>query len=381
MGKSTLAYEFVKEKGYDYISLDNIEQRKLAIEDPKYFLQLFSTPLIIDEVQYAPILFEVIEEIVNRTRLEKGTANGMFLLTGSQAFSLMNNVSQSLAGRASIIQMQPLSLDEILGRETTPFIPNTSRIKQNPSLVMDVKKVFSLITKGMYPELHKDDKQIHDYYANYTDTYIDRDISELINLKDKMKFHDFMQMIAASTAQQVNTSELGRRLGVSSHTIQHWLSILEATGIIYFLQPYHDISITKRIVRAKKLYFSDTGLAAYLTKLDHAESLRISNFSGAFIETFVVNEIRKTFLNSKLPFNAYYYRDSAQNEIDLVILFEGKLSLIEIKQGVHFEARDVKAFKQLEASMYPIENRIIICNTLENYPINRDVMAVSLTVI
>lgn len=380
VGKSTLAYEFVKERKFDYISLDNIEQRKLAIKDPKYFLQQFNLPLIIDEVQYAPILFEVIEEIVNKKRLEDGTANGMFLLTGSQAFHLMKNVTQSLAGRASIIRMEPLGIDEIFCRETIPFVPTKERIQHYPNRKdFTVKEVFEMITKGMYPELYKDHKQISDYYENYVNTYIDRDISELINLKDKLKFHDFLQYLSALTGQQVNASELGRRIGVSSNTIQHWLSILESTGLIYFLQPYNDISITKRIVRSSKMYFSDTGLASFLIKMNYPDTLRISNLSGAFFETFVVNEIRKTFLNSKKEFNAYYYRDSKQNEIDLVILYEGKLSLIEIKQGVSFHMSDVKAFEQLKSSIYEIENKIIICNTLENYPLNREVQVVSIS--
>lgn len=381
VGKSTLAYEFVKEQNYDYVSLDNIEQRKIAIEDPKFFLQRFNVPLIIDEVQYAPILFEVIEEIVNRKRLEGENANGMFLLTGSQAFQMMKNVTQSLAGRASIIQMEPLSLNEILGRESLPFIPTKDRVKLHDSKHMDVNQIFEYITKGMYPELYKDDRVIPDYYENYVQTYIDRDVSELINIREKIKFHDFLQYTASMTGQQLNASDLARRLGVSQPTILNWLSILEATGLIYFLQPYSDLSITKRIVKSKKIYFSDTGLAAYLAKLNNSEVLKISNFSGAFNETFIMNEIRKSFINNKIPFPGYYYRDNKQNEIDLVLLFEGQLSLIEIKQGVQFYMYDVKGFRCLEKSMYNIANRVIVCNTLDNYPLNREVEVVSLSCI
>ena len=269
--------------------------------------------------------------------------------------------------------MRPLGLDEILGRETIPFVPSKNRIAmyQN-SIKISAKDVFELITKGMYPELYRTYQAVPDYYENYVNTYIDRDISELIHLKDKLKFHDFLQYLAALTGQQINSSDL------SSNTIQHWLSILESTGLIYFLQPYNDISIMKRVVKSSKVYFSDTGLAAYLIKMNYPETLRISNLSDAFFETFVVNEIRKTFLNNKEPFHAYYYRDSKQNEIDLVLLYKGRLSLIEIKQGVSFQASDVKGFDQLKSSLYQIENRIILCNTLENYPINRDVQAVAL---
>lgn len=383
VGKSTLVYSYVKEQGFEYVSLDNMEQRKLAQQDPKYFLQQFQLPLIIDEVQYAPELFEAIEEIVNTKRLKEEKSNGLFLLTGSQTFQLMKNVGQSLAGRASIIQMLPLSLDEILGYPSTPFIPNQDRIDmfkdRNP---IDVKSLFAFITKGMYPELYKDDQRvIHDYYENYVSTYLDRDISELINLKDKMKFHNFLQYLAALTSQQINVSDMARRLGVTSATIQSWLSILESTGLIYFLQPYNDTSITKRVVKASKLYFSDTGLAAYLARLNHPETLRLSNFSDAFNETFIINEIRKSFLNHKLPFHAYYYRDNNQNEIDLVLLYQGELSLIEIKQGVAFELRDVKSFKQLETSLYAIKNRVIVCNTEQNYPLSKDVQVVSFKII
>lgn len=185
VGKSTLAYQYVKEKNFSYVSLDNIEQRSLALRDPKYFISQFAFPLIIDEVQYAPILFEVIEEIVNKARLENEYVHGMFLLTVSQVFHLMQGVTQSLAGRAAIIDMLPLSLDEVLGIESVPFIPTNERINQ----------------------------------------FKDRDINEFINIKDKMKFHDFLQYIASLVSQQVNTVDISKRLGVSHQTINNWLSI------------------------------------------------------------------------------------------------------------------------------------------------------------
>lgn len=304
----------------------------------------------------------------------------MFILTGSQAFHLMNNVTQSLAGRVSVIQMQPLSLDEILEIESEPFIPTIERIqkyKDRPAI--EVKKLFEYIVKGGYPELYKEEnKNIDDYYENYINTYIDRDVSELINVKDKMKFHDFLQYLAAITSQQVNASDIGRKIGVSYQTINHWLSILEATGIIYFIQPYNDFSIVKRIVKSPKVYFADTGVAAYLARLNNPETLMVSHFSGGFNETFIMNEIRKSFLNNKLPFHAYCYRDTNQHEIDLVLLYEGQLSLVEIKQGVSFQLSDVKSFQQLKYSMYPIQNQLVVCNTLDNYPLSKDVMVVSL---
>lgn len=186
------------------------------------------------------------------------------------------------------------------------------------------------------------------------------------------------EYLASLTSQQINASELGRKIGVSYKTINHWLLILESTGIIYFLQPYNDLSIAKRVIKSPKVYFSDTGVAAYLARLNQPETLLISNFSGAFNETFIKNEIRKSFLNNKLPFNAYYYKDVKQNEIDLVLLYDGQFSLVEMKQGVSFHLSDVKSFHQLESSMYPISNQVIVCNTLENYPLDRFVQVVSL---
>lgn len=381
VGKSTLVYEFVKEQNFAYVSLDSIQQRNLAIQDPHFLFQQFSFPLIIDEVQYAPVLFEVIEEIVNQKRLEAGSANGMFLLIGSQVFHLMNQTTQSLAGRVSIIQMQPLSLNELYHRITTPFLPDKKRVSIRTDQKLQVKELFELITKGMYPALHREEKDIADFYENYVTTYIDRDISELIHLRDRMKFHQFLQYLTVLTTQQVNVADLSRRIAVTSNTVNHWLSILETSGLIYFVQPYYDASITKRVVRSSKMYFSDTGLAAYPIRLNHAETLRISNFSGAFFETFVMNEIRKSFLNSKQPFPVYYYRDNKQNEVDCVIVYQGKLSLIEIKQGVNYRISDVKGFKQLEHSVYVIENQAIVCNTQELYALSKDVRVVPMFVI
>lgn len=273
------------------------------------------------------------------------------------------------------MEMLPLSLAEILGYESQPFILNSQRIKKfNNREGIEAKELFQYIVKGMYPELYKEKNKVtSDYYENYMNTYIDRDISELINIKDKLKFHSFLQYLAAPTSQQINASELGRKIGVTYKTINHWLYILVATGIIYFLQPYNDLSIVKGVIKSPKIYFSDTGLAAYLARLNQSEILLISNFSGAFNENFIMNEIRKSFINNKLAFHAYYYRDVNQNEIDLVLLYDGQLSLIDIKQGVSFHLSDVKSFHQLENSMYPIMNQIIVCNTLENYPLNPDV--------
>lgn len=381
IGKSTEVYRFV-EKGFRYVSLDNIDERNLAQSDPKYFIERHGYPLIIDEVQYAPILMEVIEEIVNRKRLDQKNDKGLFILTGSQTFQSMKNVSQSMTGRAAILYMEPLSMKEIYDETEVPFIPNESLIKQDMNHSLSVKGLYQQIIKGFYPELYSNPNLTSEmFYARYVATYIDRDINELLKVRNKSKFHNFMQILASLTAQQLNASTISRAIGVSVATINEWLSVLEASGIIYFLQSYQDVSITKRVTKAPKVYFADTGLAAYLARITDAATLEASVFAGAFMETYVMNEIRKSYLNNGRKFNGMYYRDSNQNEIDLVLLENAQLHLIEIKKGISFQLNSVKAFEQLEKSMYPIGYSCILCNTKENYALNEKIYVLSISYI
>lgn len=379
IGKSTEVHKFV-EKGFKYVSLDNIEERNLAQHDPKYFIEKHGYPLIVDEVQYAPILLEVIEEIVNKNRLEQKNDKGMFILTGSQTFKLMKNVTQSMAGRAAILYMEPLSMREIQKESETPFLPNELYVKQTPKNPLSVQDLFQQIIHGFYPELYDNPYLTSEmFYSRYVATYLDRDINELLEIKNKNKFHNFMQVLASLTAQQLNTSTISRAVGVSIPTINEWLSVLEASGIIYFLQSYHDVSITKRVVKAPKVYFSDTGLAAYLARINDAATLEASAFAGAFMETYVMNELRKSYLNNGKNFNGMYYRDNNQNEIDLVLLENAKLHLIEIKKGISFRLDSVKSFQQLEKSIYPISYSCILCNTRENYALNDKIHVLSIS--
>lgn len=381
IGKSTEVYKFVK-NGFKYVSLDNIDERKLAQSDPKYFIERHGYPLIIDEVQYAPVLMEVIEEIVNKNRLEQKNDKGLFILTGSQTFKLMRNVTQSMAGRAAILYMEPLSIKEIYGEKETPFLPNEGYISQPINTSLNVKELFQQIIHGFYPELYSNPNLTSEmFYARYVATYIDRDIDELLEVRNKNKFHSFMQILASLTGQQLNASTVSRAVGVSVTTINEWLSVLEASGIIYFLQSYQDVSITKRVIKAPKIYFADTGLAAYLARINDAATLEASVFAGAFMETYVMNEIRKSYLNNGKNFNGTYYRDSNQNEIDLVLLENAELHLIEIKKGVSFHLDSVKAFKQLEKSMYSIGFSCLLCNTKENYALNDNIHVLSISCI
>ena len=382
VGKSTLCYELKKELNYNYVSLDDMDERQLANDDPKFFLAKHQAPLIIDEVQKAPILFEYIESIVNKKRLETGNANGMYILTGSQKFKLMKNVTESLAGRVGIINMSPLSFNEIISRKEIPFEVDINKVVGGCSYNMTIDKLFDQITKGFYPELYRNpDLDKDSFYSNYVATYIDRDVSELIDVKNKLSFHKLMQLLASLTGEELIYDNIAKHIGVDKKTVISWISVLEASNIIYLLQPYFETSLTKRVVKRPKIYFRDTGLACYLAKLSDAKNLSVSHFSGHFVETYVVNEIIKTYENTNTHAEFYYYRDNNQNEIDLIIQRKGQLSFIEIKSGMKFSKNDVRAFKKFEQSKYAIGESAVICLTESVYKIDENVYALPITTI
>ena len=246
VGKSTLCYEMKKEFGFNYVSLDDRFERAQAINDPELFLKLHPCPLIIDEVQYAPQLFDSIESVVNKKKLETGSNNGMFILTGSQAYELMNGVTESMAGRVSIIKMSALSASEIFGQEELKFEINpTKNNKRISNYKINLDELYKLIVRGMYPELYdKPEISSDSFYANYVATYIERDVPQLINVKDKMKFQNFLEILASLTGQELVYDTIAKAIGVKVDTVQSWISVLAAAGeIIYLLQPYNELSL------------------------------------------------------------------------------------------------------------------------------------------
>ncbi len=381
VGKSTLCYEIKKEFGYHYVSLDDRRERMQAINDPEMFLNMHPCPLIIDEVQYAPELFDVIESLVNKQKLETGNNNGMFILTGSQAYELMHGVSESMAGRVAIIRMSPLSASEIYGKEEEKFIIDPLKSNnRTTNYRINVNELYKLIVRGMYPELYdKPEISSDSFYANYVDTYIEKDVSQLINIKDKIKFQNFMEILASLSGQELIYDKIAKAIGVNVNTIQSWINVLVAGEIIYLLQPYNELSIVKRIVKRPKLYFNDTGLACYLARLNDDEVLKKSIFAGQFVETYIVNEIKKSYRNNGFKENFYYYRDNNQNEIDLVILENGELHFVECKSGVSYSKRDIKAFHQLDNSKYIKGNSCILCTTDVIYTIDENVYVLPIT--
>lgn len=338
-------------------------------------------PLIIDEIQYAPELFDEIETIVDEEKVRNDNNYGMFILTGSQMYKLMKHVSDSMAGRVGIIHMLPLSRNEIIAREEPLFdfdlLSIQNRADSNP---FEIDDVFKLIVNGFYPELYSNPNLDREtFYSDYIQTYIERDVSEIINIKDKLAFRRFMEVLASLTGEELVYANIAKIIGVNEKTVKEWVSVLISGDIVYLLEPYNEESIAKRVVRRPKIYFTDTGLAAYLARLDSSETLMASAFSGRFIETYIVNEIKKSFLNNgKEPF-FYYYRDSNMNEIDLIIINKGYLHRIECKQGINYNKSDVKGFEQVEKSKLKIGTSLIICNTNKIYIIDENVYAIPLS--
>lgn len=382
IGKSTLCYELAKQYNYNYVSLDDIDNRSEALTDPKFFLSKHKAPLIIDEVQYAPILFNCLESIVNKKRLETGEANGMYILTGSQKFKLMQNVTESMAGRVGVINMSTLSYNETIGRNEIPFSVDLDKLFDRVEPKITIDRLFELITKGFYPELYRNNNlNVNTFYSNCVATYVDRDVSELVNVKNKLLFHKLMQLLASLTGEELVYDNLAKLVGVDKKTIVNWISVLEASNIIYLLQPYYELSLTKRVVKRPKIYFKDTGLACYLAKLGDPKSLAVSHFAGHFVETYVINEIIKSYENTESYAEFYYYRDNDQNEVDLIIQSNGELTLIEIKSGMNFNNSSIKGFKALEGSKYKINKSCIICLSTDIYKINDNVYALPISVI
>lgn len=350
VGKTTLLQKLAeehKEAGVErkYVTLDDPDARYLAKHDPALFLQRYSPPVLIDEIQYATELFPYIKMSVDRSKRK-----GDFWLTGSQAFRLMNNVSESLAGRVGIVHLLGLSDAEIYGTPSEPFSTDTERLTNRLSVVKPrgLNEIYQRIFKGSMPQLYADENVDWEiYYRSYVDTYLQRDIRDLAQVADEMQFYNFMTVAAAHTARPVVYEELAAAAGVSAPTAKKWLSILVSSHIAALVQPYHNNAL-KRIVKMPLLHFLDTGLTAYLLKWGSPEVLERGAMSGAIFESYVFSEIYKSYLNAGKEPPVFYYRDKEQKEIDLLIYQNGVLSPIEIKKAASPGKGAIKNFHVLD---------------------------------
>lgn len=362
-----------------YVTLDDAKARSLAKNDPALFFETYGYKIFIDEFQYAPSLLIEIKKIVDEKRYNGEEVNGLFWLSGSQKFVMMKHITESLAGRVAIFNLLPLSQREIDSIIESPFLPDVELIKGRLRKERTTKELFECIFRGGMPSIISDNVDRDLYYSSYMNTYLERDISRLENIGKLDEFRDFVVYMAANTAKELKYDSISKVVGVSAVTIKEWVSILERSGIIYILRPYAS-NISKRLVKTPKCYFIDTGLASYLTSWPSADTLMNGPSAGEFLETYVVGEIIKGYLNTGVEPNLYYYRDIDDKEIDLLMIEGDKIYPLEIKKGKN-PVNNRKNFKILEKFQKTIMPGLILCMADEVFPINREVWYCPITLI
>ena len=371
VGKTTMLQKLMEDEnnGRAYVSLDDMAERAMAKNDPALFFQLHKPPLFIDEVQYAPELFPYIKIWVDQHHNP-----GDFWLTGSQLFKLMNGVQESMAGRVALLQMLPLSQQEILGNKTTPFeIDFNAFIEKEKSITkVGTPEIYNRIFNGGMPALlsgqYTDRRAV---YSSYISTYIERDVKGLSGAINSLKFMNFITATAALAGQMVNFKTIAEDCDIDQTTAKSWLRILETLGIIFYLHPYSN-NVLKRTVKTPKLYFYDTGLVCYLTKWSDADTLMSGAMSGALLENFTVSEIVKSYYNcGREPF-VYYYRDKDTKEIDLIIEGNGTLFPIEIKKAATPDIRLTRVFNVIDKSPLKRGTGAILCTAEKLSAFNKD---------
>lgn len=371
VGKTTFL-QHQKEDARQYVSLDDPLVRDLAKSDPALFLQRFPPPVLIDEIQYAPELLPLI-----KLRVDQDRRPGQFWLTGSQQFHLMQGVSESLAGRIGILHLQGFSRREQSGLpDSPPFLPRNYPDTKMPPLAL--KALYEEIWRGSFPDLTEHPEKDRDlFYNSYVQTYIQRDVRDLTQVGDEMAFLRFLRAAAARTGKLLNLAEMAQDTGVAPNTAKNWLSILKTSGLVHLLEPWHG-NVTKRLIKSPKLYFLDTGLAAFLTEWSSPETLEAGAMSGAILETWVLSEILKSYWHNGKTAPLYYYRDKDKKEIDLLIVQDGTLYPLEIKKNSSPGRAAVSGFGVLNRLGMPIgpggvfclaETRLPLTETLELIPV------------
>ena len=343
VGKSTMLKEVYKD--INYVTLNRPIVRESAKDNPSLFFDVYKPPVVVDEIQKAAELFDYIKDIVDEDKTK-----GQFFLTGSQSMNLMKNVSESLAGRAGVIKMLGLSMRELTGTTgREPFLPLPERIAVNKDCGYD--RLISCIHKGFFPELYETESDLRDwsdYYSSYFQTYIEKDIKDVLNIQDESAFIKFVKATASLTGEMLNYTTIAEICGKDVKTVKAWLSVMESGGLIYLLEPYHN-NFNKRLVKTPKLYFLDTGFACWLLGWNTPDQLVNGAMWGHIFESFVFVEILKSYFNDgivKPPL--YYYRDTDKNEIDLIVEDGETLYPVEIKTTSDPTRSMVKTFRLLD---------------------------------
>lgn len=359
-GKTTMMKKMAEDenRGRKYISLDDFAARKMAVESPNLFLQVYKPPVFIDEVQYAPQLFSYIKMYVDEYQQP-----GDIWLSGSQIFKLMENVQESLAGRVGILKMNTFSQAEIEAVESSPFRPEIEYLiaRGENRKKIEMPELYERIFKGSLPDVVQHELSSRDrLYSSYIATYIERDVREISGIIDSLKFYDFVTATAAHIGQIINFRTIADAAGISVQTAKEWMQILERLGIIFFLHPYTN-NLLKRTISKPKLYFYDTGLAVYLTRWSDSITLMNGSFNGAALENFVVSEIVKSYYNAGEEHYINYYRDKDAKEIDIVREINNTVYPMEIKKTGLPDARITKVFSVLENKGKTVAPGIVLC--------------------
>lgn len=372
VGKSTML-NHIREKERRYVTLDDGNARRLAEKDPALFFETYGHPLLIDEFQRVPSILLKMKRIVDRKALAGEDNNGMYWLTGSQKFEMMKDVSESLAGRVAVLDMSGLSAAELDGREACAFHPALENLRRRmlDYRPRDIHEIYTRIFQGSMPKLITTDVDRERFYTDYINTYLERDIKELSLVGKLGEFYDFLVFMAARTSMELKYSEIANAIGISAPTVKEWVSILERSGVIFILRPYYN-NITNRLVKTPKMYFLDTGLAAYLCRWPNAETIENGAMDGAFFETYVVSEIIKSYYNTGKRPDLYYYRDIDGKEIDLLFAEGDTIYPVEIKKAKMPNHAD-KNFSVLHKLKMDVRPGVIICMADEILPYSRDV--------
>ena len=374
VGKTTFL-RHLSEAGRSYVTLDDPLVLDLARRDPALFLQRFRPPLLIDEIQYAPELLPYIKMEVDRDRRA-----GAFWLTGSQQFHLMRGVSESLAGRVAVVNLLGVSRRELMGRggDDPPFLPTASAIaeRQRSGGQLPLHELYRLIWRGSFPAIALNAEMDRDlFFGSYLQTYLQRDVRDLARVGDEMAFLRFLRIAAARTGQLLNLAQFARDADIAVNTAKNWLSIMQASGIVYLLEPYQS-NLSKRLIKTPKLYLLDTGLAAYLTEWSNPETLEAGAMSGAILETWMLSELLKSYWHQgrRAPF--FYYRDRDGKEIDLLIVQDEMIYPLEFKRTASPSPADIRHFRALEKLKAQVGPGGVVCLAEQSLPLSESTMSI-----
>lgn len=367
-GKSTMLRHMMP-ADMKYISLDDVRVLRRAKEDPIALLEEWGTPLCIDEVQYAPDLLRCI-----KLKVDEAGRSGMYWLTGSQRFQMMKGVSESLAGRVGIVELSTLSqLEAERETELPTFFPTEERMRAllPNRRACDIQELYERIWRGGYPALHTDlNRSVNYYFDAYVQTYLERDVHALTQVGDRGAFMVLMQSVAARTGQQLVYADVAKDAGISPKTAKSWISVMETSGIVTLLPPYHANTI-KRLSKTPKIYFMDTGLCAWLTGWLTPETLKNGAMSGAILETWVFGQLYRALGDRGMRSRLSYYRDSNGAEVDFLLESEGKLYPMEVKRGSSPTPWDIRAAAGIPGGTAELQPGVVLCTAREMFGIGR----------